>query len=134
LFEQLPDPAKRVTLSPDQRDALGLPRPEIYYTIEEYVRASAARTREHFASFAEILGGTDVRYSDTFSGNNHIMGTTIMGDNPGDSVVDHDCRTHDHSNLFVASSSVFPSASVVNSTLTIGALAIRIADTLRDAL
>jgi choline dehydrogenase-like flavoprotein len=58
------------------------------------------------------------------------MGTTIMGDDPKDSVVDRDCRTHDHPNLFIAGTSVMPSASCVNPTLTGAALSLRIADVL----
>lgn len=57
-----------------------------------------------------------------------------MGDDSADSVVDGDCRTHDQDDLFVASSSVFPTASTVNPTLTIAALSFRIADTLREEL
>ncbi|WP_237720818.1 GMC oxidoreductase [Pseudomonas asplenii] len=58
------------------------------------------------------------------------MGTTIMGDDPKNSVVDRDCRTHDHANLFIAGTSVMPSSSCVNPTLTGAALSLRIADQL----
>ena len=58
----------------------------------------------------------------------HIMGSTIMGDSPKTSVVDQDCRCHDHHNLFIASTGVFPASSVVNPTLTGAALALRLAD------
>ncbi|QXO19189.1 GMC oxidoreductase [Vibrio ostreae] len=53
-----------------------------------------------------------------------------MGDNPKDSVVDKDCRTHDHDNLFIASSGTMPTVGTVNCTLTIAALSLRIAATL----
>jgi len=46
-------------------------------------------------------------------------------------VVDPDCRVHGIDNLFVASSSVFPTSSHANPTLTIVALAIRLADHLK---
>lgn len=134
LYEQLPDPENRIVPSAEHKDALGLPRPEITWRIEDYVRTSDAKVKEHFTAFAEMLGGTEAVFGDGFSSNNHIMGTTIMGDDPADSVVDRDCRTHDHDNLFVASSSVFPSGSTVNPTLTIAALSYRIADTLREAM
>ena len=62
--------------------------------------------------------------------NNHVTGATMMGDNPKDSVVDSECRTHDHPNLWIASSSTFPSVSSVNVTLTIAAMAVRIGETL----
>lgn len=73
-------------------------------------------------------------FDDRFSPNNHIMGTTIMGADAADSVVDADCRTHDHPNLFLATSGVMPSAASVNCTLTIAALALRLADQLKREL
>jgi len=45
-------------------------------------------------------------------------------------VVDRDCRTHDHPNLFIAGTGVMPSASCMNPTLTGAALSLRIAETL----
>jgi choline dehydrogenase-like flavoprotein len=88
--------------SSDHKDSLGIPQPEIYYSINDYVKKSAANTHELYAQIAELFGGTEVSFDDTFAPNNHIMGTTIMGNDAADSVVDSDCRTHDHSNLFIA--------------------------------
>ncbi|WP_449428437.1 GMC oxidoreductase [Rhodanobacter umsongensis] len=53
------------------------------------------------------------------------------GTDPRDSVVDADCRSFDHQNLFIASGAVMPSVSTVNITLTIAALALRLADILK---
>jgi len=61
----------------------------------------------------------------------HHMGTTRMGVAPSTSVVDADCRTHQVENLYIAGSSVFPTAGEANPTLTIVALAHRLADTLK---
>ena len=58
----------------------------------------------------------------------HLMGTTRMADDPRHGVVDSQCRVFGTRNLFVASSSVFPTSSHVNPTLTITALAVRLAD------
>lgn len=58
------------------------------------------------------------------------MGATRMSARPEDGVVDGDCRVHGVANLFVASSSVFPTGSYANPTLTIAALALRVADEL----
>jgi choline dehydrogenase-like flavoprotein len=55
----------------------------------------------------------------------HPAGTTRMGE-----VVDADCRLDD--GLFVCGSSVFPTSGCANPTLTILALALRLADHLRS--
>lgn len=128
FHEQLPDPANRIVPSREHSDALGIPQPEIHYSIDDYVRRSAAETRRAYAGIAALFDGTEVEFKDDFAPNNHIMGTTIMGNDPANSVVDADCRTHDHPNLYIASSAVMPSAASVNCTLTIAALACRLAD------
>jgi choline dehydrogenase-like flavoprotein len=63
-----------------------------------------------------------------FDGAGHIMGTCRMGDDSRTSVVDSNCRSHDHRNLFILGSAVFPSCGSPNPTLTIAALALRGAD------
>jgi choline dehydrogenase-like flavoprotein len=60
-------------------------------------------------------------------GTAHQCGTARMGDDPGASVVDRGCRTHDVENLWIVDSSVFPSSAAVNPALTVGANALRIA-------
>jgi choline dehydrogenase-like flavoprotein len=59
------------------------------------------------------------------------MGTTRMHADPRQGVVDADCRVHGVGNLFVAGSSVFPTGGSANPTLTIIALALRLADHLQ---
>ena len=66
--------------------------------------------------------GLDIRY--------HHMGTTRMSDDAAHGVVDANCRVHGIGNLYVAGSSVFPTAGYANPTLTIVALAARLADCL----
>jgi choline dehydrogenase-like flavoprotein len=62
------------------------------------------------------------------------MGTTRMHTDPKQGVVDADSRVHGISNLFVAGSSVFPTAGAANPTFTIVALALRLADRLKQEL
>jgi choline dehydrogenase-like flavoprotein len=57
----------------------------------------------------------------------HHMGTTKMGTSIEDSVVDKNLKIHDTNNFYVAGSSVFPTGGHVPPTLTITALAIRLA-------
>ena len=44
-----------------------------------------------------------------------------MGDGPGFSVVDPHCRSHDHPNLFLLGSAVFPTSANANPALTMAA-------------
>jgi choline dehydrogenase-like flavoprotein len=60
----------------------------------------------------------------------HHVGTTRMHSDPLRGVVDADCRVHGVANLHVAGSSVFPTAGASNPTLTLVALALRLADRL----
>jgi choline dehydrogenase-like flavoprotein len=62
----------------------------------------------------------------------HHLGTTRMGDDTKTSVVDRDCRIHTLDNLYIAGSSVFPMGGYANPTLTIVALALRLAEHLKE--
>ena len=66
--------------------------------------------------------------------NGHHLGTTRMSKQPQDGVVNGNLRTHDLDNLYVAGSSVWPSAGISNPTFTIITLAIRLADHLQGCL
>ncbi len=71
------------------------------------------------------LGAWTAHYG--VSQGHHHMGTTRMSHNPGDGVVDSDSRVHGLENLYVAGSSVFPTAGFANPTLTAMALSDRLA-------
>jgi choline dehydrogenase-like flavoprotein len=57
-----------------------------------------------------------------------------MANTPRDGVVNTDCAIFDLPNVYVASSAVFATSSHANPTLTIVALAIRLADHLKSRL
>jgi len=61
-------------------------------------------------------------------GGQHIMGGTIMGRKPSDSVVDRWSRVHECGNVMIGGPSVFPTASSANSTFTLQALALMAAE------
>jgi choline dehydrogenase-like flavoprotein len=61
----------------------------------------------------------------------HHLGTARMGTDPRVSVVDGNGCVHGLSNLYIAGSAVFPTSSQANPTLTIVALAARLAAHLR---
>ncbi|NPD17050.1 GMC family oxidoreductase [Xinfangfangia sp. D13-10-4-6] len=126
-FETLPNPNNRVTPHPEKKDALGIPVPAIWYDVDDYWHAGKEQGLKDLYRIAELLDADVVSVDEGFQNRQHIMGTTIMGDDPADSVVDRDCRTHDHKNMFIAGTSVMPSSSCVNPTLTGAALSVRIA-------
>jgi len=130
--EQPPDPESRVTLS-RERDALGVPKAVLHWKLDDQVERTVLRLQQLLKGELDRAGiGTleipdeEIRYTDA----SHHMGTTRMGATPRDGVVDTDCRVHGVNNLYVAGSSVFPSAGHANPTLTIVALALRMADRL----
>jgi choline dehydrogenase-like flavoprotein len=62
------------------------------------------------------------------------MGTTRMGTSPVHSVVDANCTVHGMPNLHIAGSSVFTTSGWANPTLSLLALAHRLAAHLNGAL
>ena len=73
-------------------------------------------------------------WSHLFPGGWHPMGTTRMAEHPGSGVVDPNCRVFGLDNLFVAGGSVFPTGSYDSPTVTLVALAVRLAHHLKDTL
>ena len=125
LVEQPPDPENRIVPDPDRKDVYGVGVPRITYRLDDYTRAGfAASVKAHDEIFAK-LGTTGVMHSPDAQGAGHIIGTARMGDDPRTSVVDRDLKSHDHPNLFILGSTVFPTSATANPTLTIAALALR---------
>lgn len=143
MCEQLPDPDSRVTLS-GQHDRLGLPRARIDWRVhkqeEQSLRRAALAVVREFSRLglpAPVLEDwvmdERLKLPDDFRDVAHPTGTTRMGRVTKSSVVDDRCRVHGMRNLFVAGSSVFPTSSHANPTQMIVALAIRLADDVKQA-
>ncbi len=135
--EQSPLPDSRVTLGSDT-DALGMPRVVLDWRIApsddvQMRRALVILARELAAAGVARawIPGDPARFVWRPSPGGHHMGTTRMGTDPAVSVVDANCRTHQVPNLYIAGSSVFTTGGDANPTLTIVALAHRLADTLK---
>jgi choline dehydrogenase-like flavoprotein len=138
--EATPQADSRVTLS-STRDRYGLPRPRLDWRIAQEDFRSIRRTIDIIDDrLRETEMGTilrkfgDERPPAMITGNFHHLGTTRMAADPRFGVVDEHCRVHEAENVYVAGSSVFPSAGFANPTLTVVALAIRLADHLRRVL
>ena len=134
LIEQLPDPENRVTLDPHETDAYGVPLPRLAYRLDAYVQAGLAAARAAHAEIFGLLGASEIQHRPVAEGAGHIIGTARMGTDPKTSVVDRDLRSHDHPNLFILGSAVFPTSATANPTLTIAALSLRAADQVKATL
>ncbi len=137
--EQQPAPESRVELMRDV-DALGMPKLRVdwRYTpvdVDTVSRSIAllAREIERTEVGTFTYDPADIEFEMTRYGayGGHHIGTARMGTDPAHSVVDPDCRVHGVSNLSIASCAVFPTSSQANPTLTIVALALRLAARLR---
>lgn len=134
--EQGPDPENRVVLD-DAKDSLGRRKVRLLWRFKPTDTASHQRCKEIFArSFAEHrVGELELSQRGFIShSTHHHMGATRMSNDPRLGVVDANCKVHGIDNLFIAGSSVFTTGGYANPTLTIVALAIRLADHLKSAL
>ena len=133
-LEPLPDPKNRLTLSSTRRDPHGLACPDIHYDVGDYVRDGATAAHAQLEHIGQLFGAVEFNITTSLNANNHIMGGTIMGSSAKDSVVDGDCRAHDHANLWLPGGGAMASASVVNTTLSMAALGIKAADSIEKTL
>ena len=135
-LEQPPHRENRVVLA-TRRDPLGLPAAELHWRWREedhlgLERVRAAVVREFQACG---LGRVEIAAQQPDPNGHHHAGTTRMSLDAGSGVVDPTGRVHGTANLYVCGASVFPTAGFANPTLTIVALALRLASHLgTDAL
>lgn len=133
--EMLPDPANRVVLAGGGEPARL--RPAISFSLPEYNVRAFAKGNQLFAEMFAAMGAHDARFTwpdASYAGAGHIIGTTRMGVDPKTSVCDSDGRVHGALNLYLAGASVFPTSGTANPTLTLAALALRLADHLAGRL
>lgn len=133
--EQLAE--SRLTLG-ETLDPLGLPRTRLDWQVGPLVRRTLAAAHELLDEELRRSGcgklvapfrlGDEERFLGALGWVWHHMGTTRMHADPERGVVDADCRVHGTSNVYVAGSSVFPAPGNDMPTLTIVALALRLAD------
>ncbi len=113
-----------VTLA-DDVDQYGLRIPQVTFGYSDNDRRLQAHALKFMGEMLEAAGGRDLWTNDDTS---HLMGTCRMGADPRLSVVNADGRSWDIPNLWVCDGSLFPTSGAVNPSLTIQALALRIAD------
>ena len=141
MCEQLPNPDSRITLS-DRRDPLGMRIPRIDWRVSEEEARAMRRITELMLQQLSRMGleppvlaewvRDGAMFPDTLRDIAHPIGTTRMADDPACGVVDAQCQVHGVDGLFVTGSSVFPTAGHANPTQMIVALAVRVADTVKE--
>jgi choline dehydrogenase-like flavoprotein len=133
--EDLPEEHNRVTLDPVLKDRHGISAPRVDYTIGE--------NTNRMLDFAidrgkEILAAAGARHVNVVRpvvyGGWHLLGTARMGNDPQRSVVNSWGRSHDVRNLFIVDGSIFVTSGGVNPTCTIQALALYVADSIKQRL
>ena len=142
VLEPVPNPDSRITLS-DKTDLFGQRKLVVNWQTTEKDLSNAHRALElaglEFArlglgrAWGAIFSDPD-RWPNNLEAGRHHCGTTRMTDDPRTGVVDRNCRLHGVDNLYIAGSSVFPTIGYANPTLTIVALALRLAAHSRDRL
>jgi choline dehydrogenase-like flavoprotein len=138
--EHLPNPDSRVVLT-SERDALGVPRirTEMRFSDEDVASVERAMHELDAALREAGVGRLEFLFDDVAAGVReclrqasgfHQTGTTRMAASAADGVVDPNLAVFGTDNLFVASTSTFPTSSQANPTLTGIAFAIRLAQRL----
>jgi choline dehydrogenase-like flavoprotein len=122
--EDLPQNDNRVTVDSD-----GMPRVS-HVRISPYAQEGIERSRAAIEKVLAPLPVESIEFRGTRPTESHIQGSLRMGVNRTDSVVDARQVHHDVRNLVVVGSSVFPSCSCANPSLTVAALSLRSADLL----
>lgn len=138
--EQEPNPDSRIRLT-TQRDLLGQNRVELDWRMSSLDRRTMCVAEDILDEEFKRLDigrlddrgdGEEEAWPSSLHGGWHQLGTTRMHDDPKRGVVDANSQVHGLSNLFVAGGSVFPTSGVTTPTLTIVALAVRLADHLQS--
>lgn len=141
IGEQMPNLDSRVVLT-DDRDRLGQRKVALDWRLADRDSDGVHRSADLLArelgraGLGRLAHKAPDRLFDTIDPRPHFhhMGTTRMHADPARGVVDPNCRLHGAENLYVAGSSVFPTVGNANPTLTIIALAMRLADHLKTTL
>jgi len=146
-WEQVPNEASTITLDPNATDPIfRQPVVRLDWNLLEPDKHTARRALElcrqylqardpgaRFEITTDLSGGPE-HWTFTpgdprrLQAGDHHMGATRMSRTPDDGIVDPDLRVHSVDNLYIASCSVFPTSGYANPTLTIVALATRLAD------
>ena len=143
--EHAPNFHSRVFLD-SEKDCFGMPRLRVKVAFSDIDAHTVLRAHQLIKEQFETTNTGELHYDKMalvkevehqtrhFNSAGHQLGTTRMSVDADDGVVDIDCKVHGVENLYVAGGAVFPTSSHANPTLTVVALALRLADKLQNRL
>jgi choline dehydrogenase-like flavoprotein len=131
--EDMPQETNRITLHATEKDAYGLPIPDVHF--DDHANDAAMRNYafKQGSAIYDAVGATRTIHTPPYP-STHNLGTNRMSEKAQDGVVNKHGQTHDIANLFVSDGSQFTSGAAENPTLTIVALAIRQAEYIADQM
>lgn len=133
IGDDLPEVSNRVTLDDTLTDVDGIPAPKIDYTLSDNSRRLLDHGISRSHEVLDAAGAKQVLVNSLLRPAGwHLMGTTRMGNDPDTSVVNGNGRSHEVENLYVIDGSVFTTAGAVNPTSTIQAIALYIAEQIKQ--
>ena len=140
--EMIPNDDSRCEIDPDVKDDYGIPVLRFRFKWSEHEIKQAAHMHATFKDIIESMGGkvTGTPRQDgreaIYPGGAiiHEVGTTCMGANPRESVLNGYCQSWDVPNLFVTDGGPFVSNADKNPTLSIMAVAWRASEYLLEQL
>jgi choline dehydrogenase-like flavoprotein len=116
-----------IDLDPEQKDVFGDPIARINMSFTEWDRTADARARDLADQLGKQMGAVNSAISDAVCFHDHPSGATAMGTSPDDGVCDTNLKVFGVDNLYLVGNSVFPHMGANPPTLTIAALALRLA-------
>jgi len=135
IVEDLPEEHNSVELSETLKDGNGIPAPKITYKLSENSKKNLSHGLKSAKKVLEAAGAIKTyAFGPVRNTGWHLMGTARMGVDSQRSVVNSSGQSHDHSNLFIADSSIFVTSGAVNPMSTLQAVALRVADGITDYL
>ncbi len=138
--EQVPNRDSSVLLT-EEVDVLGMPKLKIDFKITEQDVESVLKAHHVIDRSLQKNGCGRLEFNsdrpDQLIRENqavlgHHVGTTRMAASPEHGVVDENCKVYFTDGLYISSCSNFPTSSQANPTLTIVAMAIRLADHIKE--
>lgn len=100
----------------------------INYQITSQDQQRLQASRSHYKKLFSPLKGRILKVAEDNSFLAHACGTCRMSENPSQGVTNSSGRVHGIKNLFVADASLFVTSASVNPALTVGALALKVAE------